>query len=106
VGHDVTGGRHGSRRPDPRVGEVELRLPSQEIPELFRIRFSQRRHEAEALLSDEDGLEALKDGAALARRYRVDGVPFFVVNGRLTMSGAQQPDAFLAVFRQATGSNG
>jgi predicted DsbA family dithiol-disulfide isomerase len=64
------------------------------------------RHEAEALLNAEDGLEGIKDGDALARRFRVDGVPFFIVNGTLTLSGAQQSDAFLDVFRQAAGSQG
>src|SRR5262249_27699782 len=64
------------------------------------------RHEAEAVLNSDDGLEAIKAADALARRLRVDGVPFFFVNGTLTLSGAQQPDAFLAVFRQATGSKG
>jgi predicted DsbA family dithiol-disulfide isomerase len=59
------------------------------------------RHEAEALLNSEDGLEAMKDAGALARRFRVEGVPFFVANGRLTLSGAQPPDAFLEAFRQA-----
>ena len=64
------------------------------------------RHKAEALLNSDHGLEAIKEADALARRFGVDGVPFFVVNGTLTLSGAQQPRAFLAVFRQATGSQG
>ena len=64
------------------------------------------RHEAEALLNSDDGLEAIKDADVLARRFRVDGVPFFIVNGTLTLAGAQQPDAFLAVFRQSAGSQG
>lgn len=64
------------------------------------------RHGAEALLNNDDGLEVIKDRDALARRFRVEGVPFFIVNGTLTLSGAQQPDAFLAVFRQAAGSKG
>jgi predicted DsbA family dithiol-disulfide isomerase len=64
------------------------------------------RHEAEALLNSDDGLEAMKDADARARRFLVDGVPFFIVNGTLTLSGAQQPDAFLDVFRQAAGSKG
>jgi predicted DsbA family dithiol-disulfide isomerase len=64
------------------------------------------RHGAEAVLNGDDGLEAIKDGDALARRFGVEGVPFFIVNGTLTLSGAQQPGAFLAVFRQATGSKG
>jgi predicted DsbA family dithiol-disulfide isomerase len=29
-------------------------------------------------------------------------VPFFIIDGRITLSGAQQPDAFLDAFRQAT----
>jgi predicted DsbA family dithiol-disulfide isomerase len=64
------------------------------------------RHEAEAMLKSDDCLEAAKEADALARRFRVEGVPFFIVNGTLTLSGAQQPDAFLAVFHQAVGSKG
>src|SRR5262249_46461290 len=56
------------------------------------------RHEVEELLNSDDGLEGMKDGDALARRFRVDGVPFFIVNDTLTLSGAQQPDAFLEAF--------
>jgi predicted DsbA family dithiol-disulfide isomerase len=59
------------------------------------------RHGAEAVLNSNDGLEAIKEADALARRFGVDGVPFFIVNGTLTLSGAQQPDAFLEAFRQA-----
>jgi predicted DsbA family dithiol-disulfide isomerase len=64
------------------------------------------RHEAEELPNSDDGLEAMKDADALARRFGVDGVPFFIVNGTLTLSGAQQPGAFLEAFRQADGSKG
>jgi predicted DsbA family dithiol-disulfide isomerase len=64
------------------------------------------RHGAEAMLNRNDGLEAIKEADALARRFGVDGVPFFIVNGTITLSGAQQPDAFLDVFRQASGSEG
>jgi predicted DsbA family dithiol-disulfide isomerase len=63
-------------------------------------------HEAEELLNSDDGLEAMKDADALARRFGVDGVPFFIVNGTLTLSGAQQSGAFLEAFRQADGSKG
>jgi predicted DsbA family dithiol-disulfide isomerase len=62
------------------------------------------RHQAEATLNGDDGLEAIKEADTLARRFCVDGVPFFVVNGTFTLSGAQQPDAFLEAFRQAVGS--
>jgi predicted DsbA family dithiol-disulfide isomerase len=62
------------------------------------------RHGAEAVLNRNDDLEAIKEADALARRFGgVDGVPFFIVNGTLTLSGAQQPGAFLDAFRQADG---
>jgi predicted DsbA family dithiol-disulfide isomerase len=61
------------------------------------------RDEAEALLHSDGGLGAMKDAGTLARRFRVEGVPFFVVNGTLTLSGAQQPDTFLTSFRQTLG---
>lgn len=60
--------------------------------------------QAESMLESDDGLEAIKEAEALARRFRVDGVPFFIINGKFTLSGAQQSDAFLEAFRQALGS--
>jgi predicted DsbA family dithiol-disulfide isomerase len=63
------------------------------------------RHGAEALLSSADGLEAIKEGDALARRLGVAGVPFFIVNSTLTLSGDQPPDAFLEALRQAATSS-
>jgi predicted DsbA family dithiol-disulfide isomerase len=58
-------------------------------------------HEAEAVLNSGGGLEAVKEADALARRLGVDGVPFFIVNGTITLSGAQQPEAFLEAFKRA-----
>lgn len=60
------------------------------------------RGRAEGVLSGHDGLEAMKEAEELSRRFRVEGVPFFIVNNKITLSGAQQPDAFLEAFRQAT----
>ncbi|MCM5570345.1 DsbA family oxidoreductase [Burkholderiaceae bacterium FT117] len=65
----------------------------------------------EAGLSDEAIREAL-DGegaqqAALgdteARRLGVSGVPFFVIDGKLGVSGAQGADALVSAFEQARG---
>ena len=58
------------------------------------------RHQAEALMNSDDGLEAIMDANALSRRLGVDGVPFFLINGRLVLSGAQPPDAFLEAFQR------
>jgi predicted DsbA family dithiol-disulfide isomerase len=59
------------------------------------------RNKTEGMLSNDDALEAIKEADELARRFRVEGVPFFIVNGKVTLSGAQQPDAFLEAFGQA-----
>ena len=59
------------------------------------------RHQAEAVLNSDDVLQAIKEADEQARRFRVEGVPFFIVNGRLTLSGAQQPDVFFEAFKQA-----
>jgi predicted DsbA family dithiol-disulfide isomerase len=61
------------------------------------------RGKAEGVLTSGGGLEAIREAAELARRVRVEGVPFFVINGRVTLSGAQPPEAFLEAFRQALG---
>lgn len=58
------------------------------------------RGKAQATLNCSDGLEAMREADELSRRFRVEGVPFFVVNATLTLSGAQPPDAFLEAFRQ------
>jgi predicted DsbA family dithiol-disulfide isomerase len=62
------------------------------------------RARAEGVLNGGDGLEAMKEAEELSRPFQVDGVPFFIVNAKITLSGAQQPDAFLEAFRQVVGS--
>ena len=61
------------------------------------------RKRAEAVLDGDEGMEAIKEAGEQAQRLRVDSVPFFVVNGKTTLSGAQQSDTFLEAFRQAGG---
>jgi predicted DsbA family dithiol-disulfide isomerase len=58
------------------------------------------RQRAESALNSDEGMSAMKAADDEERRFRVDGVPFFIVNGELTLSGAQPPDAFLAAFNQ------
>jgi predicted DsbA family dithiol-disulfide isomerase len=59
------------------------------------------RAKAESVLDSDEGLEAIKEADHQARRFRVEGVPFFIINGKFTLSGAQPPEAFLDAFRQA-----
>ena len=58
------------------------------------------RQLAEAILNSEEGMDAIKE----AERHRVDGVPFFIIKNEITLTGAQQPDAFLDAFGAAIGS--
>jgi predicted DsbA family dithiol-disulfide isomerase len=60
------------------------------------------RLQADAVLESDQGMEAIKEAGEQARRVQVDGVPFFIIGDKLTLSGAQPPDAFLDAFRQAT----
>lgn len=60
------------------------------------------RAKAEAMLSGNDGMEALKEARELSGRYHVEGVPFFVVNSKITLSGAQSPNVFVSAFEQAS----
>jgi predicted DsbA family dithiol-disulfide isomerase len=62
------------------------------------------RHRADAMMNSEEGMEAIKEANELARRYRVDGVPYFIVNNEITLGGAQQPDKFLEAFGQERSS--
>ena len=56
------------------------------------------------MLESDGGQEAIKEAGEQARRFRVDGVPFFIIDGKITLSGAQPPDAFLEAFRQVLAS--
>ncbi len=58
---------------------------------------------AEVLAALEDGRYADDVQADIdqARAYGINGVPFFVVDGRYGVSGAQDPAVFVQVLRQA-----
>jgi len=61
------------------------------------------RKQAEATLNSDEGMDAIKEAGEQARRFQVAGVPFFIVNNEITLSGARSPDALLAAFNQAIG---
>ena len=61
------------------------------------------RKRAEAVLNGDEGMDAIKEAEGLARQRRVDGVPFFIINGKITLGGAQPPEAFLEAFGRLDG---
>jgi len=52
-------------------------------------------------LAGDKGLDVPRAGEEQARRLGVSGVPFFVVNGRVALFGAQPPELFRQAFEQA-----
>ena len=59
------------------------------------------RDEVVELLEGDKGLDVVRAGEEQARRIGVSGVPFFVVNGKVALSGAQPPEMFRQAFEQA-----
>jgi predicted DsbA family dithiol-disulfide isomerase len=64
------------------------------------------RNRAEAILNGEEGLTAIRTAEEQARRTGVQGVPFFIINRTVVLSGAREPSAFLDAFEQAAVSSG
>ena len=53
------------------------------------------------LLAGDRGLDVVRAGEEKARSLGVSGVPFFIVDDRVALSGAQPPELFLQAFEQA-----
>jgi len=82
------------------LGDLSVLVSAAEISGLDKT-------EAEAFLkSDEGSAEVRNDMKNWRYRYRVDGVPFFILSAEddagaeYTLSGAQEPNAFTQVFEQ------
>lgn len=56
-----------------------------------------------ALLAGTDGGQQVQADMGQARQIGISAVPFFVLDGRLAVRGAQPPEAFAAAIRQALG---
>ena len=63
------------------------------------------RGNAEAVLNSNKGLDAINEAGEQAQRLQVSGVPFFVINGGVMLSGAHPSEDFLDAFRQADGTS-
>lgn len=60
------------------------------------------RERADAMLHSDEGVDEVKVEEAKARRLGADSVPFFVINNKVALAGAQPTEAFLAAFKQLT----
>ncbi len=59
------------------------------------------RTETEDFLASEKGAVEVKSEEAVGRRLGIRGVPYFVLNGSISISGAQPPDIFVSALQQA-----
>ncbi|TKB61307.1 MAG: DsbA family oxidoreductase [Nitrospira sp.] len=59
------------------------------------------RTETEEFLEGEKGVVEVKAEEAVGRQLGIRGVPYFVFNGTVSISGAQPPDMFVSAIRQA-----
>lgn len=59
------------------------------------------RVKVEQCLADPQSRQAVEQEDQRARAIGVEGVPFFIFNGKLAVSGAQGPEALLDAMRQA-----
>jgi predicted DsbA family dithiol-disulfide isomerase len=59
------------------------------------------RDEVVAALSGDAYLEQVRSDQEQAMALGIRGVPFFVLDDRLGVSGAQDPDTFLGALRRA-----
>ena len=62
------------------------------------------RKVAESMLGSDEGMDVMSNAQELSQRHLVTGVPFFIINNAITLSGAQEPVTFLDAFRQVVGS--
>jgi len=59
------------------------------------------RTETEEFLESEKGVVEVKAEEAVGRRLGIRGVPYFVFNDRISISGAQPPDIMVSAVQQA-----
>ena len=57
--------------------------------------------ETEPFLASEKGVVEVKAEEAVGRRLGIRGVPYFVFDGTVSISGAQPPDVIVSAIRQA-----
>lgn len=62
------------------------------------------REEIERFLARDRAVQEVRAEEAIGHRLGIRGVPYFVLNGRISISGAQPPDIFVSAFQQAEGT--
>lgn len=59
------------------------------------------RQAVESMLDSDEGMDAIANAREMSQRYGVDGVPFFIINQKIALSGAQESEVFVEAFQNA-----
>ncbi len=59
------------------------------------------REEVRVFLASDRAVQEVRTEEAAGHRLGIRGVPYFLLNGRLSISGAQPPDIFVSALQQA-----
>jgi len=59
------------------------------------------RQASEEVLSGDEGMDVIANATEMSQQHGVTGVPFFIIDHAITLSGAQAPETFLDGFKQA-----
>lgn len=57
------------------------------------------RQAVESMLVGNEGMDAIANAREMSQRYGVDGVPFFIINQKIALSGAQDSEVFVEAFQ-------
>lgn len=87
---------HGYFTEGVNIGEVDMLVSLADRAGLDRDKVSR-------LLQSEEGLDAVRQEEARGHQLGIRGVPFFVLNGKSTVSGAQPVETFVSEIERATG---
>ncbi|KAJ2484070.1 hypothetical protein EV174_002731 [Coemansia sp. RSA 2320] len=63
------------------------------------------RERTRAYLDSDDGIDAVKQKIKHVQRLGITGVPFYIINDRYGISGAESPETFLEAFGKVFKSN-
>ncbi|KAJ2354534.1 hypothetical protein IWW50_004518 [Coemansia erecta] len=58
------------------------------------------RQKTELYLESNDGVDALRERMDQVRKLGVTGVPFYIINNRFGISGAETPEKFVSAFEE------
>lgn len=58
------------------------------------------RHAVETMLDSDNGMDVIAKSRNMSQQYGVNGVPFFIINQRIALSGAQDSETLIDAFKQ------